>query len=225
MVNKAKMAEQILDTALTLAERSSWEAVRLCDVASELNISLRQISEHYAQKDDLAEAWFDRADKAMLEDAACADYLQLPARQRLHRSMMSWFDAMSEHRHVTGQMLLYKLEFGHIHLQALGIMRISRTVQWILEAAHRNAVNISRVFEEIALTSIYLGAFAFWLRDETGDTVQTSKFVESSLRGAEFLAYLIPGSGATRVPRTASWNTQDKRYEQKLETSEKVSRR
>lgn len=201
MVKTSEMAQQILDTALLLAERSSWEAIRLYDVAAELNISLQQIREHYRQKDDLAEVWFDRADQAMLEDAACADYLQLPARERLHRSIMSWFNALSEHRHVTAEMLLYKLEFGHIHLQALGVMRISRTVQWILEAAQRDTVQFERILEEIAMTTIYLSAFAYWLRDESADAAHTSKFLDSLLRRAENLSYFIPGTWPLKAAR------------------------
>jgi len=60
-------------------------------------------------------------------------------------------------------MLAYKLEFGHIHLQVPGLMRISRTVQWFREAACLDATGIQRVLEESTLTAIYLVTFARWL--------------------------------------------------------------
>ena len=59
-----------MDTALRLAEQRSWEVIRLYEVAEELKLTLAEIREHYRQKDDLAEAWFDRADRAMLIDVA-----------------------------------------------------------------------------------------------------------------------------------------------------------
>lgn len=221
MDSKDKQAQQILETALLLAEKkSSWEAVRLCEVAAELNISLYQISAHYRQKDDLAEAWFDRADRAMLEDADRADYLQLPVRDRFHRSIMTWLNAMSEHRRVTGQMLLYKLEFGHVHLQALGVMRISRTVQWILEAAHRKTLDFERVLEEVVLTGIFLSAFAFWLSDSSSDAMRTSKFLETSLERIEKLSYFKHVIWPFRIFQTG-WGRQN---EAKVEMLHRTSR-
>ena len=49
----------------------------------------------------------------------------------------AWLGGMAAHRALTGQMLLYKLELGHLHLQAGALLRVSRTVQWWREAARR----------------------------------------------------------------------------------------
>ncbi|MGR9107725.1 MAG: TetR/AcrR family transcriptional regulator, partial [Gammaproteobacteria bacterium] len=54
----------ILDTALQMAESSSWERLHLYDLARRLDITLDQVREYFPQKDDLVEAWFDRADAA-----------------------------------------------------------------------------------------------------------------------------------------------------------------
>ena len=188
MSSNEEYAQQIIDKALELAEASSWESVRLHDVAREMGISLNQIREHYRQKDDLVEAWFDRADAAMLEDAMSTEYLQLSVRDRIHRSIMCWLNSMSSYRQITGEMLLYKLEFGHVHLQMQGIMRISRTVQWILEAAKRDATHLRRVLEEVAVTTIYLAAFTQWLRDDSLNAEQTSSFLNRLLSNAEALS-------------------------------------
>jgi hypothetical protein len=48
--------------------------------------------------------------------------------ERLQHVICSWLDALEPHHRLTREMLAYKLEPGHIHLQALGVMRISRTV-------------------------------------------------------------------------------------------------
>jgi ubiquinone biosynthesis protein COQ9 len=191
-------AQTILDKALELAELRSWESVRLYDIATALGITLDQVRQHYRQKDDLAEAWFDRADSAMLTDAARPDYLQLSGRERIHRSIMAWLNALSSHRRITRDMLMYKLEFGHIHLQALGIMRISRTVQWILESAHSKTSYVSRVLEEVGVTSIYLATFAYWLQDESVGSAKTSQFLDRMLRRAEWISgFLNPTSIAS----------------------------
>ncbi|MGR9074240.1 MAG: TetR/AcrR family transcriptional regulator, partial [Gammaproteobacteria bacterium] len=132
---KDEFADQILDAALSLAESSTWENLHLYAVAQKLGIGLDRIRQFYPQKDDLVEAWFDRADSAVLNIEPSPHFLNLAVRERLHRVIMTWFEALAPHHRLTGEMLLYKLEFGHIHLQALGVMRISRTVQWFREAA------------------------------------------------------------------------------------------
>ena len=156
MTSKRISAKGILDTALEMAELNGWEALRLHDVAAQMGINLEQVRKYFNQKDDLVEAWFDRADSAMLKDAAAPDYLDLTAQQRLHRSIMAWLNALSAHREITHQMLKYKFEIGHVHLQVLGLLRVSRTVQWFLEAAQRRSENLTRIVEEITVTSIYL---------------------------------------------------------------------
>ncbi len=177
--------EAILDKALELAESSSWEAVRLHDVAMALQISLDDIRVHFRQKDDLAEAWFDRADSAMLTDAAGFEYRNLSGRDRIHRSIMVWLGALAAHRHITRDMLLYKLEPGHIHFQALGLTRISRTVQWILEAANSDSRWGGRIFEEIGTTSIYLSGVTSWLFDNSAGSEKTSRLLSRLLSVAE----------------------------------------
>ncbi len=202
MSSNEEYAQQILDKALELAQVSSWEPVRLHDVPREMGISLNQIREHYRQKDDLVEAWFDRADAAMLEDAMSTEYLLLSVRDRIHRSIICWLNSMSSYRQITGEMLLYKLEFGHVHLQMQGIMRISRTVQWILEAAKRDATHLRRVLEEVAVTTIYLATFTYWLRDNSLSAEKTSAFLNQMLSNAEALSGFLLLNSKYKRPQT-----------------------
>src|SRR5690606_30780306 len=164
MSQETPSAQQILDTALDLADYCGWERLHLFDVAARLDIGLDAIARHYPQKDDLVEAWFDRADQALLARSRQADLLDLPPAKRLEELLVAWLNALAPHRSVTGQMLLYKLEPGHIHLQVLGLLRISRTVQWWREAARRDSTHLARIFEESALTGAYLRTFMHWLR-------------------------------------------------------------
>jgi AcrR family transcriptional regulator len=174
--------EQILDQALVLAETGSWERLTLHRVADTLGISLDDIRRHFAQKDDLAEAWFDRADRAVLRMAPHETPVDNDPAQRLEDTIMTWLEALAAHRRLTREMLGYKLEPGHIHLQALGVMRISRTVQWFREAARLRAHGLRRIVEEVALTGIYLASFARWLYDDSPDSAETRAFVHRALR-------------------------------------------
>ena len=193
MVAQQTLGDTILDIALQLAETHSWEQLRLQEIAQQLDISLDQIRKHYAQKDDLVEAWFDRADSIMLQAAASPALVNLSMRERLHHIIMSWLDALATHHTVTRDMLLYKLEPAHIHLQLQGILRISRTVQWIREAAQQDSTHLRRILEEIGLTSIYLATFIYWMNDRSEHHQRTRTFLEHRLQEAEAMANKLPG--------------------------------
>lgn len=174
-------ADKILDIALEQAENSDWSSLNLHTIAKVLDTSLLEIKVFYRQKDDLVEAWFDRADQTVLAEKPSDDFAALSKPERVHKVMMLWFLSMKKHRKVTRQMLYYKLEFGHIHLQILGIMRISRTVQWFREAALLKTKGIHKIMEEISLTRIYLSCFARWLFDDSKNSLRTERYLRSAL--------------------------------------------
>jgi AcrR family transcriptional regulator len=176
------LKERIVDAALAIAARKSWEAVRLHDVTAELGITLNDVRAHFREKEEIVDAWFDRADAAMLNEAGKPDFLALPAEKRVHRLMMTWLAALAPYRRVTRQMIFNKLEPGHIHYQIVGLLRVSRTVQWMREAAHRDATLPWRALEETGLTSVYLATFFYWMFDESESSRRTAAFLERLLR-------------------------------------------
>ncbi|PXX11642.1 TetR family transcriptional regulator [Nitrosomonas ureae] len=191
--SKPELRGTIVDTAVALAESSSWEAVRLFDVAAELNISLDDIRLYFREKEDLIDAWFDQADGQMLRSAETVEFLSLSPRERLQHLIMAWLDALVAHRKITRQMIGAKLEPGHLHIQIPAIMRISRTVQWMREAAQRDATFLRRALEETALTTIYLATFTYWMQDSSENSQRTRDFLEHKLRVAESLDHRIYG--------------------------------
>lgn len=186
-MNDSDARQQIVDATIDLAEHSDWESVRLHDVAAKLGIALDDICAEFREKDELVDAWFDRADSAMLADAGEYYPLRLSCRQRMHRAIMTWLNALSDHRRVTRQMILGKLEPGHIHIQIPGLMRISRTVQWMREAAGYDASLPRRAVEETVHTSIYLAIFTFWMFDDSVRSERTEHFLQKQLERADFL--------------------------------------
>ena len=182
---EASLRDRIIDTALTLAEQSSWEAVRLHQVAAVLGITLDDVRAYFREKEDIVDAWFDRADAAMLREAARIEVAALPMRERLQRTLMAWLAALALHRRPTRQMIANKFEPGHVHYQFTGLLRVSRTVQWWREAAGCTAALPRRAFEEVGHTSIYLATFAYWMLDESQDAQRTAEFLNRLLGRAE----------------------------------------
>ncbi|QKT03591.1 TetR family transcriptional regulator [Ectothiorhodospiraceae bacterium 2226] len=187
MARKADLREKIVDAAVALAEARSWEEVRLFEVAETLGVDLNEVRRHFREKEDLIDAWFDRADEAVLAASAAPAFKALPARVRLHRLIMAWLEALAGHRRVTRQMIYGRLEPGHVHMQVRGLLRVSRTVQWIREGARRDAAFLTRALEETVLTSIYLATFFRWLHDDSTDAAATRRLLDRLLRGAEWL--------------------------------------
>ena len=176
----------ILDTALRLgADKKHWEDLQLYEIADELNITLAQLSDCISQKDALTDALFDRADRYLLERCNKTKMLPLSMRQRLHLAIMTWLDSLSPHRVVARQMLKYKLEFGHVHLQVLGLLRISRTVQWIRQVCICDATDAKRIIEEVVLSSIYVMTFTYWLWDDSEKQQRTRDKLDNLLKLAE----------------------------------------
>ncbi len=182
---------RIVEAALELGEQQSWEAVRLHAVAEATGISLNKERLYFREKEDLVDAWFDRADSAMLQEAEAPDFQVLSPRQRLHRLIMTWLATLAPHRNVTCQMIYGKMELGHVHIQIPGLMRVSRTVQWIREAAHLDATHVRRALEETGLTSIYLMTFFYWMKDNTPNSGKTSCFLDGLLGTTEKLDQLL----------------------------------
>lgn len=184
MVKRADIKQHILDSALKLAEEHSWEEIRLSDIASDLDISLFEIQQHFHQKDDLVEAWFDRADQAILQ-LSQKELSDMKITERLHRIIFTWLDVLAKHKAITREMLWYKLEPLHIHLQFHALLRISHTVQWIQELAGLKAQYTKRIVQEIGLTSIYLCTFLYWLQDSSAKQYRTRSFLKRKLSRIE----------------------------------------
>jgi ubiquinone biosynthesis protein COQ9 len=186
-----------MDAALARAEQVSWEALRLHDVATTLGVTLNDVRAHFAEKEEIVDAWFDRADTSML-DCAGAGIIDLSNAERLERVIMAWLDALAAHRRVTRQMIRNKLEPGHLHYQVGGLLRVSRTVQWIREAARRDAPFPGRALEEAALTGLYLATFLYWMYDDSQESQSTRQFLRRRLQRLESWARFIPGTSSSR---------------------------
>ena len=185
----ADLANKIVDCALELAEQGSWESVRLHDIAVALGIGLNDIRRHFREKEEIAEAWFDRADRTMLDAAKAPDFATLDTRKRLQRLIFAWLGALSGHKRVAREMIYHKLEPGHLHVQIPGLLRVSRTVQWLREAGGRDATFVRRALEETGLTTIYILTFALWLHDDSPDARRSARFLERRLSEAERLLH------------------------------------
>ncbi|OUS24971.1 hypothetical protein A9Q98_12930 [Thalassotalea sp. 42_200_T64] len=171
----------VLDKALALAHQSSWESFSLLALAKNLNCSLSEIRRLFRSKDDMAEALFDRADAAMLNRSSQDALPAQTSDQRLVDCIMVWFNVLSPDKKLVKEILAYKFEPGHFHLQAHGITRVSRTVQWFIQAAGRDYSGLKRIGDEISVTSAYLLSFSFYFVDNSKQHIKTRQLLQRLL--------------------------------------------
>ena len=182
MAKNTLTPEVILEQAIVLAKKSSWESFSLTELASVLECSLSDIKQCYRSKDDMAEALFSRADDAMLDLTSDEAYRDLSSDDKLVECLMVWFETLAAYKSLVREILAYKLEPGHFHLQAHGITRISRTVQWFLETSNRKSTGLERIAEEVAVTSTYLASFSFFLFDNSQQHANTRALLKSLIK-------------------------------------------
>lgn len=196
--------DAIVDAALELAAEHGWEPLRLHQVADACGVGLDAIHAHFGEKDELIDAWLDRADTAALRLADSGELAGLRARERLERLIMAWLATLAPYRRVTRGMIAHKLEPGHLHVQLGALLRTSRTVQWIREGARLDAPLPRRALEETALTALFLRTFACWLWDDSPDAGATHARLARELRWLEAIAARVPGGRFSGDGGTAS---------------------
>jgi ubiquinone biosynthesis protein COQ9 len=180
------LPRHIVQVALRMAhEAGSWDAVHVHAVAHKAGISLEELRKNFSDKDAIGEGLFDLADEALLAMQRVPGWSSLPVCERLHAAYMAWLGALAPHRHIAREVLRYKLHPEHIHLQARGIARISRTVQWLRETAQLPAVGWRRELEEAVLTTIYLTTISSWLLDSSPGSERTRRLLRKLLRAAQ----------------------------------------
>ncbi len=218
------VAQAIMAVALEQAERVGWEGVRLHRIAAALDIPLAEIHRHYRDANAIAEAWLSKADRAMLVAPQEPDFAQLQPAQRIERVMLRWLDALAPHRTVTRQMLLGKLYPGHPHFVASLIVRLSRTVQWLREAALLDAGPPRRQLEEIALTWLFEATVMVWAADRSEGQRTTRSFLANRLRDAARLGQFCSRAALDRMRERPSAAPIGKRTARRVSAGARVRR-
>ncbi len=193
LLTQASEADRIVDAALELGEQRTWNAVHMYDIADHMGLRLADIERHFRNKDEIAEAWFRRADNALAACGTQPGWLSLSIRERLSRSIRAWLEALEPHKGITIEMLRYKVQPDHIHLVIRGVLRISATVQWVREVARVPSIGLRRELEEPALTAIFLSTVGSWIFEKTPGTPRTWSRLERQLSFADRVAQRLPG--------------------------------
>lgn len=192
------LTERILQQALEMAENEGWEGVELTRVAAALEVPASAVLDHYRDLDAVADAWFLRAWRAMLADKPNG-FAAWAARERIQHCLLAWFDVLGAHRRVTVEMLRTKAHLPHLHTWVPMVFDLSRTIQWLREAALLEARYGTRraQLEEVGLTALFVATLRVWAYDESPGQQGTRDYLDKRLRRAEGLlqrCWGVPGT-------------------------------
>lgn len=184
--------QRILHQAIALAIETSWASLNLTQLADSLDCPVADIGRQFRSKDDLAEAFFDQADQSVWALAADEAFRELSNEEKLFECIICWLESLSSYKPLVKEMLAYKFEPGHFHLQAHGITRISRTVQWFLDVSEREYTGLKSIADEFAITSAYLTALGCFLHDNSESNSKTRgllrRLIQQIDRGHDFFS-------------------------------------
>ncbi len=185
------LADRIVDAAIGLAEERGWDNVRLYLVADRLGIGLGEIGCRFRDLDAVADAWFERARRALLRTPQAALAGRPP--ERLHAAMTTWLDALAAHREISIQMLDAKLYPSHPHHWAPMIFDLSRLMHDFLDVAQIASTGRRRQLAEVGMTLIFLATLRDWRRDPERAALHLRRRLE---RADRWLARLGQGRDA-----------------------------
>jgi AcrR family transcriptional regulator len=197
---RSDLKERIVDAAFARGAEVGWARVRLHDVARDLGIPLSATYPYFADLDAVGEAMLSRADRAMLDAANARGFARLPPKVRVERLIRAWLAALDPHRREVRAFLRYKFAAAHIHLRAALVVRLSRTIQWLREAARFDATGFRHDLEEVGLTALFVATVVAWLGDDSAGGRNAHAFLTRALAAADrAMAALYPAGRSSRT--------------------------
>ncbi|MGH7091840.1 MAG: hypothetical protein ACREFQ_23370 [Stellaceae bacterium] len=179
--------DRLIDAALELAARQGWHGIGLAQIAAEAGLPLYEAYALHRSKAAILGAFTRRVDRAAL--AAAPDAGDTP-RERLFELLMRRFEELRPHRLALKHIVRERM--GH-PAALCGLLRLRRSLRWMLEAAGASPVGYAGALMVSGLSVVYLSALRVFLDDNSEDLGRTMATLDRSLRRAE--------SAWNRLPR------------------------
>ncbi len=185
---------RIIEAALGLAAEKAWRDISLAEIAEAAALPMSQVYPVFASKRAILAGYTRRIDAAVLAGQE-PDERMGSARDRLFDVLMRRFDALTPHKAALAN-IVYDL--GRDPAGGLcGLIRLSRSMACMLEAADLSAGGPRGALRVKALSAVYLATLRTWLRDESPDLGRTMAALDRHLRR---LAWLV--SRCSQLRRT-----------------------
>lgn len=180
--------DKLIDAAMMLSTEQPWSSVTVRDIVEAADVPLSDFVANFSGKQDVLTAFARRVDGIVMASEADWDSEETP-RDRLFDIMMRRFDALTPYKGAIKALM--REARRNPSLAMGGGCQVSRSMQWMLEAAGiSNAGPLSRA-RTSALSLAYLSVLRTWLQDDSVDQATTMAALDAQLRRLEELAQSV----------------------------------
>lgn len=189
--------DRLIDAAMTLIAERGWRATSFTDILQSAGLVYRDVYKEARDKQAVMEAFADRMDARMLQEAEAFDGAT-PVRELLFDLIMARFDALADYKPALAKLVEEQQKAPLDVISTL--LRLERSMALALEAAGETGSGLAGQLRAKALTGLYLRCLKAWLKDDSEDLGPTMKILDESLAQAERAADLL-----AKGPKDFSW--------------------
>ncbi len=185
MAKKLDPQEKIVNAAMRLAASRGWRELPLAEIARAAKVSLADLSAHFSSKAQILNAYGQRIDARVLEEASAEELSAETPRDRLFDVLMMRFDAMADEKEALKRIAS---DLRRDPLASAPLARpLLQSMGWMLEAAGIDSSGLKGALRVRGLALVWAAAFRVWLEDGE-DQSKTMAELDRRLRdGAAFL--------------------------------------
>jgi AcrR family transcriptional regulator len=174
--------DDIIDAALRLAERQPWQEVTLPGIATELGVSLAELSRTVSSKTQILEAFMRRADERLLRSLE-ADPVEGEAHDRLFDVMLRRLELLAPEKAAIASIVRAPADGATGFLDLLASALTSQA--WTLAAAALSPQGLRRDFARLGLAKIHADVLRVWIEDPDPGLSRTMAALDRKLRDGE----------------------------------------
>lgn len=180
--------DKIIDAAMMLSTEQPWSSVSVRDIVEAADVPLSDFVANFSGKQDVLSAFARRIDGIVMAAETDWDSEETP-RDRLFDIMMRRFDALSPYKGAIKALM--REARRNPSLAMGGGCQLSRSMQWMLEAAGISNSGPLACTRKSALSLAYLAVLRTWLQDDSVDQATTMASLDAQLRRLEELAQTV----------------------------------
>lgn len=182
MIDQTTLDGKVIIAAFDLAKSPGWDDVSLRDIADAAGCSLADVMEHFDDKADILNVFFQHVDRAMLDAAGDVEREQTP-RDAVFEVIMSRFDLMAPYK--AGLRSIMDASPASLMPDPTLMRMTMKTQNKIMQAAGLSSAGGPALVRQLGLARVYDQVFRIWLHDDDAGMARTMAALDKRLRRGE----------------------------------------
>jgi AcrR family transcriptional regulator len=178
MLDQLTIRGRLVAAAMKLAAERPWREVTLTQIAETAGVSLVDVRNEAASKEDVLAAFVRMVDDAVLARAPQRSGTQL-ARDALFEVIMGRFDVLTSYKPALKSIAAaWPMDFSLA-------CAVGRSQRWMLRAAGIRAEGAEGQLRALGLAGVYASVYRTWLSDDDPGLAKTMAALDRRLRRGE----------------------------------------